>query len=859
MPVTIDVTQTSIWRNRLKAGNAVLRSAFEKKQDTTRLLHGQCQLVDDLLRDVWARSGLPVSACLIAVGGYGRGELFPQSDVDILILLPKSEENTYAATLEQLISLFWDIGLAVGHSVRTLEECIEEAAKDVTVQTNLLESRLLDGDRQFYTEFCAAISSTLDAQTFFESKTREQAHRHARFNDTAYNLEPNLKESPGGLRDLQNVLWIARGAGLDANWAGLVRGGLISAAEARQIRRKELLLQNLRIRLHYLANRREDRLLFDHQNSLAMQLGFQNTNHRRASEQLMQRYYRSAKFVGLMNEILLQSLQERLLKKVDVSPIPLGRHFHARNGLMEIRSPNLFQKHPEAILDCFLTMQRHPELTGMNTTTVRALWQARHQVDREFRSDPRQRAIFMQILREPSGTLHTLRRMHRYGILGRYIPAFGRITGQMQHDLFHVYTVDEHILNVLRNLRRFSVASFSHEYPLCSRLFAEFSRPEALYLAALFHDIAKGRGGDHSTLGTKDARRFCKQHALSREDTELVAWLVANHLRMSATAQQQDISDPAVVDAFAQLVGNQRNLTALYLLTVADIRGTSPNVWNAWKSRLLENLYHATLRQLQGQRLDAADEIGRRQAQAQETLAHYGISPQSCQPLWQKLEESYFLRHEAKEIAWQTRLLLTHIDTGQPVVRARLSPAGDGIQVMIYAPDREDLFARICGFFERLGYSIVEARIHTTRHGYALDSFLVLDESDRSVRYSGLIAHIEKELTTRLISTTPPEPPQAGRVSRRVKHFPIAPSISIDADQKSSCQILSLIAGDRPGLLSRVAFVLLNHGACLHTARINTLGNRAEDTFVISGREGTSLPQETTQKMTQELLGLLQK
>ena len=830
---------------------------MKKNRDTTRLLRGQCRLVDNLLCDIWAQSGLPPSTCLIAVGGYGRGELFPQSDVDILILLPKDEENAHATTLEKLISLFWDIGLAIGHSVRTLEQCLDEASKDVTVQTNLLEARLLAGNRHSYAKFFDAIIQTFDARTFFEAKVREQAHRHARFNDSAYNLEPNLKESPGGLRDLQNVLWIARGAGLDASWNGLVRAGLMSAAEARLVRRKELLLQNLRIRLHYLANRREDRLLFDHQDALATQLGLHGNRYRRASEQLMQRYYRSAKLVGLMNEILLQALSERLSPSGGGNPVKLGASFQARNGIMEIPSPNLFQKRPEAILECFLTMQRHPELTGMSTATVRALWQSRHQVDRNFRNDPRQRGVFMQILREPSGILHTLRRMHRYGILGRYIPAFGRITGQMQHDLFHVYTVDEHILNVLRNLRRFAAPEFSHEYPMCSRLFAEFTRPEVLYLGVLFHDIAKGRGGDHSTLGATDARRFCRQHALPKEDTELVAWLVANHLRMSATAQQQDIGDSGVVAAFARHMGDQRHLAALYLLTVADIRGTSPNVWNAWKGRLLENLYHAALRQLQGQHLDTADEIARRQKQVQETLEHYGISPQACQPLWGKLEDSYFLRHEAKEIAWQTRLLLTHVETRQPIVRARLSPAGDGIQVMIYAPDRADLFARICGFFERLGYSIVEARIHTTHHGYALDSFLVLDESDRSVRYSDLIAHIEKELTVRLASTMPPEPPLEGRVSRRVKHFPIQPSVTLNPDEKSAYHVLSLVAGDRPGLLSRVAYVLLNHGASLHTARINTLGNRAEDTFLISGGDGKTLPQETARQIEQELLYLL--
>ncbi len=851
------MTTASTWREQLQAGTAAIRTAFEQKPDTVRLLREQCRLVDGLLRDVWQQSGLPGSACLIAVGGYGRGELFPQSDVDILILLAEGDEAAHAPRLEKLVSLFWDVGLAIGHSVRTLPECLAEAAKDVTIQTNLLEARLLIGDRQRYAEFATAVSTTLNPHAFFEAKVREQAQRHARFNDTAYNLEPNIKESPGGLRDLQNILWIARGIGLEPGWSGLVKQGLLSAAEARQIGRNQRLLENLRIRLHYLANRREDRLLFDHQNTLATQLGLHNTPRRRASEQLMQRYYRSAKFVGLMNDILLQGLRERLIPAEATPPISLGQFFQARNNMLEVMAPNVFRHHPEAILECFLTLQRHPQLTGMSTATMRGLWLARHQVDRTFRNDPLQRRRFMELLRAPEGILHVLRRMHRYGILGRYIPAFGRITGQMQHDLFHVYTVDEHTLNVLRNVRRFAVPEHAHEFPLCSRLMTDFERKEVLYLAALFHDIAKGRGGDHSTLGAADAQRFCRAHALSPQDTALVVWLVRNHLLMSATAQQQDTSDPDVIAAFTKKMGDMRHLTALYLLTVADIRGTSPGVWNAWKSRLLENLYHATLRQLQGDQRDIAEEISNRQAQAHDILGRYDITPAACLPLWNQLDESYFLRADAREIAWQTRLLLTHVNTTTPIVRTRLSPEGDGIQVMIYAQDRNDLFARICGFFERLGYSIVEARIHTTRHGYALDSFLVLDESDRTVRYSGLIAHIEKELTAKLASPQPLEPPLEGRISRRLKHFPMAPQISIRPEERSSRHVLTLIAGDRPGLLSKVAHALLHHQASLHAARINTLGNRAEDTFIITGHSGEMLSKSALQEITNELSAML--
>jgi [protein-PII] uridylyltransferase len=844
------------WRARLKHDLDALRAGFEHKPETTRLLRRHAQLIEAVLKEVWEAADLPASACLVAVGGFGRAELFPHSDVDILILLPEQEKAQQTHTLEALIAIFWDIGLAIGHSVRTPQECLDEARRDVTVQTNLLEARLLCGDPVLYDGFSRTLLCALDARDFFQAKVLEQTHRHTRFNDTAYNLEPNLKESPGGLRDLQNILWIARGAGLGGHWNDLVRNGLLSAAEARQIRRHELFLKNLRIRLHYLANRREDRLLFDHQSALAAQLGLHGSRQH-ASELLMQHYYRSAKLVGLMNEILLQALRERLHPDSGSAPSPLGRYFVAREGMLDLRSRDVFLRHPQAILECFSTLQRHPELTGMSVATMRALWQARHQIDQRFRNDPRQRAAFIQLLRQPSGILHALRRMHRYGLLGRYIPAFGRITGQMQHDLFHVYTVDEHSLNVLRNLRRFAIVEHAHEFPLCSQLMARFERPETLYIAALFHDIAKGRGGDHSTLGAADARRFCRQHALPPEDTELVTWLVANHLCMSATAQRQDISDPEVIAAFARLVGDTRHLTALYLLTVADIRGTSPNVWNAWKGRLLESLYHATLRHLQGQRSELAEEITRRQAQALEILGRYGISRDAVLPLWRQLEDGYFLRQEARDVAWQSRLLMTHVETRHPIVRARLSPAGDGIQVMIYTPDRKDVFARICGFFERLDCSIVEARIHTTHHGYALDSFLVLHGNERSLRYSDLIAHIEQDLTERLLARTPPDPPLEGRVSRRVRHFPITPVVRVEADEKTTCHILSVVAADRPGLLSRVAHVLLAQGASLHTARINTLGNRAEDTFMISAEHGKRLTAEKARAIEQALLEVL--
>ncbi len=843
---------TAVWRQRLKSRQAELRDAFEHNAGSSHLLRGLCRLVDEFLCELWRESAIPADVCLVAVGGYGRGELFPYSDVDLLILLPDDHGGVHDSLLEALIGRLWDIGLAVGHSVRTLQECGLEASKDVTVQTNLLESRHLAGDRTLVQRMREQLSTNLNPEHFFQAKSLEQAHRHARFNDTAYNLEPNLKESPGGLRDLQSVLWISQGTCLGGSWTALVQNSLITSSEARQIRRHERFLQMLRIRLHYLAGRREDRLLFDFQNDLAEQLGFCNNLRRRASEQLMQCFYRSAKFVRIMNEILLQNLKERAFPQPPLIT-DINTRFQARNGLLEARTSSLLQREPTAILESFLLLQQHPEIKGMSAPMLRTLWRVKTLINREFRSNPANKQLFMAILRHGSGITGTLRRMHRYSILGRYIPAFGRITGQMQHDLFHVYTVDEHMLNVLRNLRRFAIPQHAHEFPLCSQLISHFQQPELLYLAALFHDIAKGRGGDHSALGTTDALRFCRQHGLPQDQTKLVAWMVAHHLIMSSTAQNSDLSDPAVIENFAQLMIDERHLTALYLLTVADIRGTSPNVWNAWKAKLLESLFLNTRHQLQGRGCTQALELAARRQHATERLSHYAIAPFSYQALWDKLSEGYFLRHDSQEIAWHTRLLLTHLNAVNPIVRARLSPGGDGLQVLVYTADRDDLFATICGFFERMGYTIVEARIHTTHHGYALDSFLVLDQSDKSVRYGDLLNYIEYELAQRLTGKDPLEAPIQGRVSRQVKHFPMPVKVTLIREPGSHNHLLAIVASDRPGLLSRVAHSLLKHGIMLHTAKITTLGERAEDSFLISAQGGKRLDDDTVKVLAEEL------
>ncbi len=823
------------WRASLQRGREELRLRFAASPDATSYLRAHARLVDRVLRGLWAGSSMPRGVALMAVGGYGRGQLFPHSDVDVMVLIPATLDAPREA-IEQFLAALWDVGLEVAHAVRTIDDCVREMAADATVRTSLLEHRLIAGGRRLYRDFALRFVESLDVGHFYEAKALEQQQRHLKHHDAAYNLEPNVKESPGGLRDLQAVIWIARAAGIGRTWNELAARQLITPAEAQAVARQERAIASLRIRLHFLAGRREDRLVFDLQAALAREVGLADTPAKRASEQLMQRYYRAARLVRQVNTILLQNLHAQLFP-IAGEPTPLDGEFVAIDELLHLRDARLFERRPGAMLDAFLTLQRHRELKGMSARTLRALWRNRSRIDAAFRKDPANRAAFIQIFREPRGLTHELRRMNLYDILGHYLPPFGRIVGQMQHDLFHVYTVDEHILMVIRNLRRFTEAQHAHEYPLCSRLIGDFVRLEVLYLAGLFHDIAKGRGGDHSTLGERDARRFCRAHGLAAEDTELVAWLVGNHLTMSAVAQKQDISDPAIVAAFARKVVTERRLVALYLLTVADIRGTSPKVWNAWKAQLLEDLFHMTRRVIAGE--DAtrslSDGLSERQQQARKLLRLYAVPDGAETALWRHLDTAYFQRHTAEEIAWHARHLYWRVEKPDPVVKARLSRTGAGLQLLVYLPDQKELFARLCGFLGANGLSILEAKVHTTRHGFALDTFMVHDPANPSAAYREAIQYVEHELSRILSEHAPLKPPQPGRVSRRLRHFPLTPEIQIFPDDKGTHYILEVVAGDRPGLLAGIAYVLANAGINVVSAKINTLGERAEDVFLIDG------------------------
>ncbi|WP_133648484.1 [protein-PII] uridylyltransferase [Paraburkholderia flava] len=818
-----------------KTAKTALLERFRTAGNVDTLMRSLARLTDTALRGAWAACELPSSLALLAVGGYGRGELAPYSDIDILVLLPDGPSPQIEGCLERFIGLAWDLGLELGSSVRTVEQCLEEAANDITVRTSLLEARRIVGSTSLADGFAQRYRDALDPRAFFQAKVLEMRQRHAKFQDTPYSLEPNVKESPGGLRDLQLILWVTQAAGFGSSWRELDARGLITGREARELRRNEAFLKTLRARLHVIAGRRQDILVFDLQNATAASFGYEPTAAKRASEQLMRRYYWAAKAVTQLTTILIQNTEAQLFPNTSGITRVLSDRFVEKQGMLEIASDDVFEREPQAILEAFLLYEKIRGVKGLSARTLRALYNARDTMDQHWRRDPVNRRQFMEILQQPEGITHALRLMNQTSVLGRYLLNFRRIVGQMQHDLYHVYTVDQHILMVLRNLRRFAVAEHAHEYQFCSQLIANLERPWVLYVAALFHDIAKGRGGDHSKLGMADARRFCREHDINAEDSALVVWLVEHHLTMSQVAQKQDTSDPEVIKRFAELVGSERRLTTLYLLTVADIRGTSPKVWNTWKGKLLEDLYRATLAVLGGARPDAHSELKSRQEEALTLLRLETVPENAHRALWDKLDVGYFLRHDAADIAWQTRVLYRYVDTPTPLVRARPSPIGEALQVLVYVQDRPDLFAGICAYFDRNGLSVLDARVSTTRHGYALDNFLVA-HTERDVHYRDIANLVEQELAARLTAggTLLPEPSK-GRLSRLSRTFPVTPRVDLRADERGQYYILSVSANDRPGLLYSIARVLAEHRVGVHAARINTLGERVEDVFLLDG------------------------
>lgn len=829
-----------VFRQALRNALDVLKQRFLDGHSAVELVASHAQVIDSLLIHAWQQF-VPENnkLALIAVGGYGRGELHPHSDVDILILLAKDDKKLQAA-VSLFVTFLWDIGLAIGHSVRTLKECVREAKLDITVATNLQEARLLIGPAELFEEqrrLCGP-KKLWPSREFFEAKWQEQVARHQKFNDTAYNLEPNIKEGPGGLRDIQMIGWVAK-RHFDANTLhDLVTHQFLTEKEYQALYEGQALLWQIRYGLHLLANRREDRLLFDYQRELARQFGYQDDPHSRAVEKFMKQYYRTVMGLSRLNEMLLQLFQEEILfKKTSETPLPINKRFQSRRGFLEVTHVGIFKKYPFALLEVFLVMTQHPELKGVRANTIRLIREHRHLIDVQFRDDLRCRSLFIEILRQPHGVTHELRRMNRYGVLAAYLPVFANIVGQMQHDLFHVYTVDEHTLMVVRNLRRFTVTAHAQEVPLCSELIQKIPKQELLIIAALFHDIAKGRGGDHSKLGETDAMDFCRHHGLSEYDSKLVGWLVLNHLLMSSTAQRKDINDPEIVHEFATLVGDVNRLNYLYLLTVADVRATSPNVWNSWKDTLLRDLYNSTARAFRRgleSPLRDSETIAATQQAARELLMASNIDSSTIDTLWSRFDKEYFLRHSADNIAWQSAAIIANTTQQLPLIQIRQGPRGGGTEIFIYTHDHPNLFAHTTSTLEQLGLTIADAHILTASDDYTLDTYIALDENGKPVQDANRIQELQQQLTRRISHPDKDLPRSNRQLPRTLKAFRFATDVQFWADEKHARTAMQVMAFDRPGLLSRVARALLDCGVQLHNAKIATYGERAEDIFYIT-------------------------
>ncbi len=853
----------ALCRRFLVDSQQALLERFHANADIEHLIHGRSWLVDQVLTRCWARMLGDVHGALVAVGGYGRNELLPGSDVDIMVLLGEPEDQRTSEQIERFLMLLWDIGLEVGHSVRTLEDCSEQARADITVATNLLEARLLSGPEPLFEDMRerAGPAHVWQGRTFFEAKLREQEERYKRFDDAVYNLEPNVKEGPGGLRDAQMIAWVFKRHFGSDTLRDLIARGFITESEYRTLMDGQRFLWKVRFGLHAMTGRREDRLLFDHQRSLAKDFGYQEREHKLAVEWFMKDYYLAIQELSRLNEMLLQLLKELILHTDDPGePVAINRRFQARKGFLEVTDERVFKRYPFALLELFLIMQQHSELTGVRASTIRLVRHHCHLIDDRFRRDIRARSLFMEIFRQPRGLTHELRRMNRYGVLAAYFPTFANIVGQMQHDMFHAYTVDEHTLFVVRNLRRFFVPRFVHEFPRCSRIAHSIPKPELLYLAGFFHDIAKGRGGNHSELGALDADLFLHEHGLSEYDRELAAWLVRNHLLMSQTAQRRDISDPDVINDFARQVGDRRRLDYLYLLTVADIRATSPTLWNAWKDALLRDLYTATkqaLRRGLENPLHRDELILDIKTTALNKLTARGADRGLLQALWDDLPEEYFLRHSAEEVIWHA---LTILEAGNiDGVRVDLCPQSDrgGSALFIYTPVIERLFSRNTALIGQLGLSITDARIITTRRNYAIDTYLLLNADGEAIldhyQAQELVTLMQEELSN------PQASPSLGTrpAPRRVRHFKVATEVRFHSDEANQRTIVELFATDYPGLLSRVGRVFHACGTQLHNAKIATFGSQAEDVFYLTGREGGPLTQQEQQALREKLIAAL--
>ncbi|MEM6511588.1 MAG: [protein-PII] uridylyltransferase [Pseudomonadota bacterium] len=857
-----DASDAAGGKRALAAADNDIADRFRAGESVVRLVRLRAAIVDELLCRLW-RNRLGDAAdevALVAVGGYGRGELHPGSDVDLLILLPETLPANAEATLSDFMTSLWDLGFTIGHSVRTVADCVEAARHDLTVATTLIEVRLLDGPGELLSEMETAVGPDRiwPSSQFFEKKREEQVTRHHRYDDTGYNLEPNVKGSPGGLRDIQMINWVAKRHFGTRHLSELVDHGFLTEGQLDRLEQGRAHLWRIRFGLHLLTGRSEDRLLFDYQKSLAELLGYEDARFTLAVEQMMQRYYRTVMDLSRINEMLLQLFEEDILMNPEASPEPLNDRFEVKNGYLKTVDDRVFSREPSALLEVFLLLQQNPSIRGVSASTIGLIKRNLDLIDEGFRQDPRNHRLFLNILRAPAGVTHELRRMNLYGVLGLYIPAFGRIVGRMQYDLFHAYTVDEHTLFVVSNMRRFALERFNHEYPHCSRIMQSLDKPELAYLGCLFHDIAKGRGGDHSELGAVDARAFCLEHGLDDADASLVAWLVKQHLLLSTTAQKKDIGDPDVINEFADVVGDQRHLDYLYLLTVADVRGTNPNLWNSWKATLFHDLYESTSRVLKrGEEHPLVPDqlVHETREQARVMLWESSVADDAIDRVWSIFDDDYFLRHRPQEVAWHTGwLAASDLQAKTGLVDVRHQPNGEGVEAVLYTEHEKHTFAHTTAVLDELGMTIVDARIVPLSNGFSLDTFVFMELDERTDIDELRMRKIREALNHVLTAEDDDILRVTRGVSRQARMFSTRTTVDFDRHAQVGQTVMELITADRPGLLSVVGRVLIESRINIEAAKIMTIGERAEDVFYIRNEDGSLLNDEQQQALRHRLV-----
>ncbi|WP_193393424.1 [protein-PII] uridylyltransferase [Legionella steelei] len=848
-------------KNTLRQFKEKLREEFDYKTNITTITRKLVNFIDELVINLFTKNQLDHDVfCLLALGSYGRRELQLYSDVDILLLHTEKVSKSQLQRAQNFIQDCWDVGLDLSHQITSVSSCAELASQDVAVVSSLMDMFLLCGRGALMEELIYQIHPLhmWISHDYFLAKLQEQKKRDAKYGETAYNLEPNVKYGPGGLRDLHILLSIGKRHFNIKKLADGIGYGFITDKEYEKLTYCQHFLWRVRFALHVLAEKAEERLSFDYQVKLAQFFGYKDKPHSLAIEQFMKDYFKVIKRNRELNEMLLQWFDETIAHSPKQKLFHLDNEFQLSNNYIEVRNTRIFIHHPQALLKLFLWIARRPDIEGVRANTIRLIRESLYLMNKRFKASSETTELFMSILKTADGPYKALHRMNRYGVLAHYLECFAMVTGQMQYDLFHVYTVDQHTLFVIRNLSRFKEKSYVEQFPLCVQIMSTLNKPELVYLSALFHDIAKGRGGDHSELGAVEALHFAQNHRLEKEDSELLVWLVRNHLIMSQTAQRQDIYDPNTIKNFCKLLPHPHYLDYLYLLTVADICGTNPTLWNSWKDSLLKELYRAAKHMLHKEQelMDETELIKVRKHYALSLLVTEGIKTKTVEDLWEQFKDKYFLHESPEIIARHTKAILAC--TQFPLVMIMPHHSQGGTEVFIYMPHRDDRFAIATTVLSNHNVTIQEAMILTSDNQYDLDTYIILDEQNQAFFDKQRSHDIQQALCAHLAQTEQVPAVARKRLSRALAHFNVKTQIHYNEDLTYHQTRLFLVTGDRPGLLATIGRVFSTLNIHLHNAKIVTAGERAEDTFYITNQQNQSLNNEEKELLKQKLIQELQ-